>query len=206
LELASRRLRPLVGEVVSEGPLSGATVVGVEARGKHLLVHADDGRSLHAIWACTAAFAWRPPGRGRHVLRTSRLCRSSEALVRSPPPGCGSRWGRFASDFDLAPSPARMVDRPVGEVLLTSEFAGPATSSRAALWECRIDPFAPLRRSTTAASDWPAWPPACCQGSRPAAACRPRPMSPGPCPARAIRSVPRVKAAAHDLVVSRMLL
>ena len=80
LELASRRLRPLVGEVVSEGPLSGATVVGVEARGKHLLVHADDGRSLHAHLGLHGSVRLAAPGagRGRHVLRTP----AGDAVIR----------------------------------------------------------------------------------------------------------------------------
>ena len=48
LERAARRLRPLVGARVDGGPLSGAVVSAVEARGKHLLVHTADGRCLHA--------------------------------------------------------------------------------------------------------------------------------------------------------------
>ena len=46
LELAARRLAPIVGSSVLEGPLAGSHVTGVEARGKHLLIHADDGRSV----------------------------------------------------------------------------------------------------------------------------------------------------------------
>src|SRR4051794_22504771 len=80
LELASQRLRPLVGSTVREGPLSGATVVAVEARGKNLLVHADDGRSLHAHLGMHGGVRLAAPGqgRGRNVLRTD----DGDAVIR----------------------------------------------------------------------------------------------------------------------------
>ena len=41
LERAASRMRPLVGARVDAGPLEGAVVSEVEARGKHLLVHTE---------------------------------------------------------------------------------------------------------------------------------------------------------------------
>ena len=75
LELASRRLRPLVGTTVREGLLAGATVVAVEARGKHLLVHADDGRSLDAHL-----------GMHGSVRLTAARARAAAATCCAPPP------------------------------------------------------------------------------------------------------------------------
>ena len=65
LERAARRLRPLVGARVDGGPLSGAVVSAVEARGKHLLVHTADGRCLHAHLGLHGGVRLRPPGEGR---------------------------------------------------------------------------------------------------------------------------------------------
>lgn len=150
LELASRRLRPLVGEVVSEGPLCGATVVGVEARGKHLLVHADDGRSLHAHLGLHGSVRLAAPGagRGRHVLRTA----AGDAVIRGRLEVVPAARLRLAlgpdllRDFDQVEflRRARLVDRPVGEMLLDQRVvagAGNIVKSEA-LWECRINPFA----------------------------------------------------------------
>jgi formamidopyrimidine-DNA glycosylase len=47
LVLAARRIEPVVGQHVTAGLLAGTDVAAVETRGKHLLVHGDDGRSLH---------------------------------------------------------------------------------------------------------------------------------------------------------------
>ena len=63
----------MVGQHVTAGPLAGTDVAAVETRGKHLLVHGADGRSLHVHLGMhgrvrlTAAGA----GRGPHVLRTA---------------------------------------------------------------------------------------------------------------------------------------
>jgi endonuclease VIII len=151
LELASRRLRPLVGETVSDGPLSGATVVEVEARGKHLLVHGDDGRSLHAHLGMHGSVRLTAPGagRGRHVLRTAagdavirgtvvRVVASARLRLALGP----DLLGEF--DMDEYLRRVRLVDRPVGEAVLDQRVVagiGNIVKSEA-LWECRIDPFA----------------------------------------------------------------
>lgn len=153
LELASRRLRPLVGATVQEGPLSGATVVGVEARGKNLLVHGDDGRSLHAHLGMHGSVRLRPAGtgRGRHVMRTA----AGDAVIRGT-----VVWVLPSSRIRLALGPdllrdfdmdeylrrIRIVDRPVGEAIMDQRVVagiGNVVKSEA-LWECRIHPFSPV--------------------------------------------------------------
>jgi endonuclease-8 len=150
LELASRRLRPLVGSQVSDGPLAGASVVAVEARGKHLLVHADDGRSLHARLGMHGSVRLAAPGtgRGRHVMRTA----AGDAVIR----GTMVRVVPSARiRLDLGPDllhgfalteflrRVRLVDRAVGEAVIDQRvIAGIGNIVKSeALWECRIDPF-----------------------------------------------------------------
>jgi endonuclease VIII len=153
LELASRRLRPLLGETVEDGPLSGAKVVGVEARGKNLLVHGDDGRSLHAHLGMHGSVRLRPAGtgRGRCVLRTA----AGDAVIRGTivrvVPSSRVRLALgpdLLRDFDMDEylRRIRIVDRAVGEALMDQRVVagiGNIVKSEA-LWECRIDPFAPV--------------------------------------------------------------
>jgi endonuclease-8 len=151
LELASRRLRPLVGLTVREGPLVGATVVAVEARGKHLLVHADDGRSLHAHLGMHGGVRLTPPGagRGRHVLRTD----AGDAVIRGTivrvVPSARLRLALGPDllrefDLELFLRLVRLIDRPIGEAVMDQRvIAGIGNIVKSeALWECRIDPFA----------------------------------------------------------------
>jgi len=150
LERAARRLRPLVGARVDGGPLAGAVVSGVEARGKHLLVHTADGRCLHAHLGLHGSVRLAAPGagRGRYVLRTA----AGDAVIRGRLEVVPAARLRLAlgpdllRDFDEAEflRRARLVDRPIGEVLLDQRVvagAGNIVKSEA-LWECRIDPFA----------------------------------------------------------------
>jgi endonuclease VIII len=151
LELASQRLSPLVGATVREGPLQGATVVAVEARGKHLLVHADDGRSLHAHLGMHGRVRLTAPGqgRGRHVLRTD----AGDAVIRGTVvrvvPSARLRLPIGPDplkefDLDRFLRRVRLIDRPVGEAVLDQRvIAGVGNIVKSeALWECRIDPFA----------------------------------------------------------------
>ena len=78
LELAARRLAPMVGSEVLDGPLAGARVTAVEARGKHLLIHADDGRSadvhlgMHGgVRLVPAGDGPAPPALNRAVMHTA---------------------------------------------------------------------------------------------------------------------------------------
>lgn len=151
LALASRRLQPLVGHQVAEGPLSGSSVAAVEARGKNLLIHSDDGRTLHAHLGLHGSVRLHPPGtgRGRHVLRTAagdavirgtivREMRSSRLRLPLGPDALG--------DFDAAEylRRIRLVDRPVGEAIMDQRvIAGVGNIVKSeTLWETRTDPFA----------------------------------------------------------------
>jgi endonuclease-8 len=151
LELASRRLRPLVGATVRDGPLGGATVIAVEARGKHLLVHADDGRSLHAHLGMHGGVRLVAPGqgRGRHVLRTE----AGDAVIRGMLVRVVTTARlRLALGPDALHEPdqreflrrVRLVDRAIGEAVMDQRvIAGIGNIVKSeALWECRIDPFA----------------------------------------------------------------
>ncbi len=87
-----------------EGPLAGTHVTGVEARGKHLLIHADDGRSADLHLGMHGRARLLPAGTGpsaaalnRAVMRTSPAtpCSSAgsgrplaRAAARSAPTCC----------------------------------------------------------------------------------------------------------------------
>jgi len=149
LERAARRLRPLIGARVAAGPLEGAVVSDVEARGKHLLVHTEDGRCLHAHLGLHGSVRLRPPGegRGRHVLRTAAgdvVIAGRVELARGRPRlglGPDLLHGRFDAAAYLRR--ARAVDRPIGEVLLDQRvLAGIGNVVKSeTLWERRQSPF-----------------------------------------------------------------
>jgi len=73
LVLAARRIEPVVGQHVTAGLLAGTDVAAVETRGKHLLVHGEDGRSLHVHLGMNGRvrLAEAGAGRGHHVMRTA---------------------------------------------------------------------------------------------------------------------------------------
>jgi len=52
LALAAERLRPLVGEAVTEGALRGARIEAVESHGKQLLIRSDDRRVGNSAPRC----------------------------------------------------------------------------------------------------------------------------------------------------------
>jgi len=157
LELAARRLQPLVGAIVTSGPLEGSVVEAVEARGKHLLVHGDDGRSLHAHLGMHGGvrLAAAGQGRGRHVMRTPagdavirghvvRVVRSSR--LRLP---LGPDLLHGFDEFEFLRR-IRLAGGPVGEALLDQRVAAGAGNivKSEALWECRVDPLAPVSAVT----------------------------------------------------------
>ncbi|HYX84891.1 MAG TPA: DNA-formamidopyrimidine glycosylase family protein [Gaiellales bacterium] len=152
LELAARRLRPIVGARVEEGPLAGAVVSAVEARGKHLLVHAADGRCLHAHLGLHGRVRLRPPGegRGRHVVRTGAgdVVIAGRVEVAARPPRLGLGPDLLHGSFDAAAylRRARAVDWAVGEVLVDQRVvAGVGNIVKSeALWACRQSPFTPV--------------------------------------------------------------
>jgi endonuclease-8 len=154
LALAAQRLRPLVGEEVIEGALEGARIASVESHGKQLLIRSDDGRTLRVHLGMHGAVRLRPAGRGtgRHVLRTpagdavihhpSRYAVQRTALVRlrSGP----DLLGDFDEDEYLRR--ARLVDRPVGEMVMDQRvLAGIGNIVKSeTLWRTRTNPFTPV--------------------------------------------------------------
>jgi len=154
LVLVARRIRPVVGQHVTAGPLAGTDVAAVETRGKHLLVHGADGRCLHVHLGMhgrvrlTAAGA----GRGPHVLRTAAadvvIAGTSRVEVRRRGDlRLGLGPDLLGQRFDAAAylRRARRFDRPVAELLLDQRvLAGIGNIVRAeVLWELRQDPFVP---------------------------------------------------------------
>jgi formamidopyrimidine-DNA glycosylase len=154
LELAARRLQPIVGQPVLSGPLSGARVEAVEARGKHLLVHGDGGRSLdvHLGMHGRVRLAGPGTGRGRFVLRTpaadvviaGRL-RMVDTARGGPPLGPDLLHGRFDAAEYLRRM--RLIDRPLAEALLDQRvLAGIGNIVRCeALWQLACHPLASAR-------------------------------------------------------------
>jgi endonuclease-8 len=153
LELAARRLAPVVGQPVLAGPLAGATLEAVEARGKHLLIHGDRGRSLavHLGMHGKVRLAAPGQGRGRTVLRTPRAdvaitgtlrVREERRARAAPRLGPDLLHGRFDAVEYLRRM--RLVERPVAEALLDQRaVAGIGNIVRCeALWERGVDPFA----------------------------------------------------------------
>jgi endonuclease VIII len=155
LVLAARRIGPVVGQPVTDGPLAGTDVEAVEARGKHLLVHGADGRCLHVHLGMNGRvrLAAAGAGRGRFVMRTPAadvvIFGTTRVEVRRR---CDLRLGLgpdlLGGPFDAAAylRRARAVDREVGALLLDQRvLAGIGNVVRAeALWELRQDPFTPV--------------------------------------------------------------
>ena len=154
LVLAARRLRPIVGHRVIEGALAGAVVGAVESRGKHLLIHADDGRTLHVHLGMHGRVRLLAAGAGagrRHLLRTA----AGDAVIDRPArfDVRRTRLLRLALGPDLLGEfdqqeylrRVRLVDRPVGEVLIDQRvLAGIGNVVKSeTLWECRTNPFQP---------------------------------------------------------------
>jgi endonuclease-8 len=153
LVLAARRIRPVVGQHVTAGPLAGTDVAAVETRGKHLLVHGADGRSLHVHLGMNGRvrLAAAGAGRGPHVLRTAAadvvIAGTSRVEVRRRGDlRLGLGPDLLGERFDAAAylRRARRIDRPVAELLLDQRvLAGIGNIVRAeVLWELRQDPFA----------------------------------------------------------------
>lgn len=152
LVLAARRIGPVVGQPVTAGPLSGTDVASVETRGKHLLVHGADGRSLHVHLGMhgRVRLAAAGEGRGRFVMRTPAadvvIFGTTRVEVRHRGDlRLGLGPDLLGGPFDAAAylRRARAVDREAGALLLDQRvLAGIGNIVRAeALWELRQDPF-----------------------------------------------------------------
>jgi len=153
LVLAARRIRPVLGQHVISGPLAGTDVASIETRGKHLLVHGADGRSLHVHLGMNGRvrLAAAGAGRGRHVMRTPAadvvIFGTSKVEVRRRADrrlGLGPDLLGDGFDADAYLRRARAFDRPVAELLLDQRvLAGIGNVVRAeALWWLAQDPFA----------------------------------------------------------------
>ena len=153
---------------VSSARLSGRTVVRVEARGKNLLIHFDDGRVLHTHMRMTGSWhvyrpgeRWqRPERQARVVLATARFVAvcfnapvvailSAAELARHP---SLSRLGPdpLSPEFDAAQACRRLRelgDVPLGEALLRqSALAGVGNVYKSeALFLCGTNPFRLVR-------------------------------------------------------------
>jgi endonuclease-8 len=153
--------------LVGRRPRPGATVTGVEARGKHLLIHFDDGLSLHTHMRMTGSWhlyrpgaPWRKsPGAARAVVEVASavaVCFSAPVVeIISEPdrhPALAALGPDLAQDgADLDDAVARM-DRllpptiEIGEALLDQRVAcgvGNVYKSEV-LFACGIDPSTPL--------------------------------------------------------------
>ena len=154
---------------LSGASLAGRAVARVEPRGKHLLIHFDDGRVLHSHMRMTGSWHvyrpgeawWKPERLARAVIETEdfvAVCFSAP-VVELLAPGELARHPalrRLGPDilggvFDSEAARARlrsMPDAPIGEALLAqSALAGIGNIYKSeALFAARVDPFVPVRR------------------------------------------------------------
>ena len=161
--------------LVATGPTAGTVVRAVEARGKHLLVHFDDGRVLHTHMRMSGSWhvyrrgePWRR-GRGaaRVVLETAdgtvAVCFAAPVVewLRDP----GSRGGavlaqlgpdlcRADADLDEAARRLARLDPAVeiGTALLDQRVASGVGNvyKSEVCFACRVDPSTPLSLVDTA--------------------------------------------------------
>jgi endonuclease-8 len=152
---------------LAEAGLAGRRVETVEARGKNLLVHFDDGRALRTHMRMTGSWhlyrpneKWKKPARLARVvlstadavavcfnapvveLLTARQLARHESLRRLGP-------DVLAEAFDPSEAVGRIGAqgvRPIGEaLLLQSALAGIGNIYKSeALFLCGVDPFAPV--------------------------------------------------------------
>ncbi|MEO8430215.1 MAG: DNA-formamidopyrimidine glycosylase family protein [Acidobacteriota bacterium] len=147
--------------------IPGRTVSRVEARGKHLLMHFDDGRALHSHMGMTGSWhIYRPGERWRKSERSARavletedfvaVCFSAplvellsrDALARHP---SLSRLGPdlLRPEFEVGAAASRLRERgdaAIGEALLhQGSVAGIGNIFKSeALFVCRLNPFVPV--------------------------------------------------------------
>lgn len=155
------------GEQLELAALAGATIRSVEARGKHLLIHASGGWALHSHMGMTGSWhlyrpgeAWQKPARlAAAVLETPdfhAICfspktielLSSTALRRHP------YLAQLGPDVLVAPLPMEEIlerfrqhaQRPLGEAVMDQAIVcgiGNIYKSELLFLE-RLDPFAPV--------------------------------------------------------------
>jgi endonuclease-8 len=161
--LEGRRIRRSEGADVAD-----RTVTSVEARGKNLLVHFDDGRALHTHMRMTGSWhVYRPGERWQRPAWRARVVLETDAFVavcfdapvaRMLAPGADRRAPDLASlgpdilapDFDAREASARLRLRgeaPIGEALVAQgAVAGVGNVYKSeTLFLCGVNPFGPVR-------------------------------------------------------------
>ena len=150
-----------------ERPRAGATVLAVEAVGKHLLVHFDDGLTLQTHMRMTGSWhLYRPGERWQRPAHTARVVLEVDdwvavcflapvvrsyraAATRRPIDHLGVDLCRADADVEIALqriSRFASPDSEIGPVLLDQRIAcgiGNVYKSET-LFVCRVDPFARL--------------------------------------------------------------
>lgn len=144
--------------------LTGRVIDRVEARGKHLLIHFDDGRILHSHMQMDGSWhiyrpgeEWqRPAFAARAVIETDAwiaVCFDAPIVeLTTGTPDLVRRLGPdlLADDFDVEVAIARMrslPDLPIGEALLRQDVVagiGNIYKSECLFLE-RVDPFVRVR-------------------------------------------------------------
>lgn len=158
-----------VPRLVGATPAPGTTIVGVEARGKHLLIHLGDGTSVRTHLKMTGSWhtyrpdeRWRKPAhQARVVIETDdavAVCFSAPVVEIVPSEGLDrhpelARLGPdlCREDADLGEAVSRMGEMldpatEIGVALLDQRVAcgiGNVYKSEV-LHACRLDPFTPL--------------------------------------------------------------
>lgn len=151
-------------EGIDAASLVGRRLPRVESRGKHLLLHLDDGRCLHSHMGMTGSWhlyrrgePWRKPANyAALVLGTAErlaVCFSPRTLqllsatgLRRHPQLARLGPDMLAGEFDpVGLAPRLHTPLPIGEALLDQRLLsgiGNVYKSEV-LFLCRVDPFAP---------------------------------------------------------------
>jgi len=156
---------PLAPFVAARPPLVGRTITRVEARGKHLVVHLDDGRAIrshlrmHGSWhVYRPGERWRMPGHlARLVLEVDgcvAVCFRAPDVELLASPAASSKLRALGPDlladgFDPEDAAARLRASParsIGEALMDQRIvAGIGNIYKSeTLFVTRSDPFAPV--------------------------------------------------------------
>ncbi|MCA1580303.1 MAG: Fpg/Nei family DNA glycosylase [Acidobacteria bacterium] len=161
---------------LSDGAFAGSRVVRVEARGKHLLMHFDDGRVLHSHMQMVGSWhvyrpgeTWRKPERlARAVLQTVdfvAVCFNAPVLEILTSRGLSrhERLARLGPDLlseSFDPEAARVrlraiQDLPIGEALLAQNaLAGIGNIYKSeSLFAAQTSPFLPVALMSDAEID-----------------------------------------------------
>jgi endonuclease-8 len=169
--LAGRRLQrfELRGPAAPRAlhPRSGAVITQVEARGKHLLVHFDDGvvlhthLGMHGSWHLyRAGERWRRPGtQARVILETDdgtvAVCFAAPTVETSRTAHGLRRVGELGPDLCLADADIDEALRRLGQLDSRTEIAVALLDQRVAAgignvykseacFACRVDPVEPV--------------------------------------------------------------